>query len=216
MTSRNLIKFSLKAGLFGAALLTTLAVVPVARAAVVQTINFDDLPGTDAVIQNGYKGFNWDNFGAFNPDNDFTASGYQNGRVSQQNVAYNGAGRQATLSRATSFDLVGGYFSAAWNDGLSITLIGLKGGIEKFTTTFTVDTTGSIFEVLNWSGIDEVRFKSFGGTHNDLFESHGHNFALDDLQISEVAAVPLPAAAPLFGMAMIGLVGYATRRRLAA
>jgi hypothetical protein len=145
--------------------------------------------------------------------NEAGGSGYDTGTVSQHNIALNSGGSDARLSRATAFSLIGGYFTGAWNDGLSITLTGLLSGVEKFTKTFQVNTSGPVFTALNFSGIDQVTLHSAGGVTRDPTLGSGTQFVLDDLKVSEVSAVPLPAAAPLFAAGLTGLHFLARRRR---
>jgi hypothetical protein len=184
-----------------------------ARAATVQTINFDDRSGIATLVKNGYQGFDWNNFVTFDGQSEAPGSGYDTGTISPHNVAFNSGGFDASLSRATAFTLIGGYFTGAWNDGLSITLTGFRSGVAAFTRTVAVDTSGPIFAALNFSGIDLVTFHSTGGVTHDPTRGSGVQFVLDDLKVSEVSAVPLPATAPLFGMVIAGLFYMAGRRR---
>jgi hypothetical protein len=203
----------MSARLLGAGVALVLAAMPVAKAATVQTITFDDRRGIATLVQDGYQGFNWSNFVTLDGHNEAAGSGYDTGTVSQHNIALNSGGTDASLSRSMAFSLIGGYFTAAWNDGLSITLTGSLSGVEKFTRTFQVNTSGPVFAALNFSGIDRVRFHATGGVTRDPSLGNGTQFVLDDLKVSEVSAVPLPAAAPLFGAMLTGLCGLAWHRR---
>lgn len=207
-----------KSGCLSAVMMVSLLASHAAGASTIQTLNFDDLtPDTlGSVIANGYQGYDWNNFHAINGANYSAGSGYDTGTVSTPNVAFNGFGNDASLSRTTAFDFLGGSFTGAWNDGLSVTLTGLLDGLQKFTTTFTVNTAGPILEALNWSNIDTVTFHSEGGTDNPALSGSGEHFVMDDLKVSDVSAVPLPAALPMFGVALLGLGAVAVQRRRAA
>jgi hypothetical protein len=177
-------------------------------------ITFDDLTGGTGQIPNGYAGLNWNNFwwiigAADNP------SGYTNGTVSQPNVAYNFGGNAAAFSNSnSSFTLNSGYFTAAWNDGLAITVVGMLGGIQVVgdTQTFVVNTSGPTLETFNWSGIDEVGFSSAGGVHHVGYIGSGTQFVLDNLAINEPSTVPEPSSVLLLGTGLLALIGMAWRR----
>ena len=185
-----------------------------AHASSIITIDFDDLPGDESSIPNGYSGFNWSSFGALNATTyGGNPSGYLNGQVSPDNVAFNRFEADASFSAVTAFDFFGGYFTAAWNDGLQIVVKGFLGGLETHSQTIFVNTSFPSLIGFNWFGVDKVTFSSSGGIPNEDLNGGGTHFALDNLQVSPVSAVPVPAALPLFASA-IGLGGlFAARRR---
>ena len=173
------------------------------------TINFDDL--SDAPIANGYHGLDWSNFWSFAPFSpDYDGSGYESALTSGTNVAYNSYGTPASISSAADFDLNSFVAAAAWNDGLSVLISGYNNGVQIYSTVVSLVTGSASAVTLNWIGVDDVSFVSYGGTNPGLNGS-GTHFALDDLTIS-VAPVPLPAALPLFGFALAGM-GFVARRR---
>ena len=178
-------------------------------------LTFDDIPNADNTeLFDGYAGFNWDQFYAkqtsLSPN-----SGYANGTVSSPNVAFNWFANPATISSATPFDLTSGYFTAAWNDGLTVVAIGYLGAVQVAAHTFVIDTSGPTLEVLNFLGVDSVTFTSSGGVHNPNFTGEGTHFALDNLLING-SAVPEPSTFFMSGIAVIaGLGAYARRRRIA-
>lgn len=85
--------------------------------------------------------------------------------------------------------------------GLSsdFSIAGLSGGVTLFTRD-VVGATAAQIVTLGWSGLDEVLF------------SVSPSGAIDDI-VTQIAPVPLPAAAPLLG---IGLLGLAVLRRRGA
>jgi hypothetical protein len=157
-----------------------------------EVINFDDLTdnGSGTPITGVYHGLTWSNFYVLNTTlYPINPSGYQNGTVSAPNVAYNGFG-DAAMTMGSVFDFNSAYFTAAWNDGLDITIVGKLGGVTEDTTTFTVDTSGPTLETFNWTNIDELDFSSAGGV-NHGYSGAGTQFALDDMTINGTT-VPEP------------------------
>jgi hypothetical protein len=177
------------------------------------TITFDELPGNITPIPNGYQGFNWSSFGDLNPLVENTCpSGYCNAIVSSPNVAYNARGEVAFMSLAGegTFTLNHGYFAGAWNDGLTINVQGFAGGAtgtKLDDTTFVVDTSGPTLETFNWSGIDTVRFFSFGGVPHPGYAGAGTHFVLDNLAVD---TTPEPTSLMLLAT---GVAAVALRRR---
>ncbi|MBH8561979.1 PEP-CTERM sorting domain-containing protein [Nostoc sp. CENA67] len=174
--------------------IAALGIGTVAQAAV---LTFDDIaPIPDlAEIPDGYGGFNWDNF-FYKNGSDITAldTGYDNGRVSGDYVSYNGFGNQAILSDRV-FDFNSAYLTAAWNDGLSVTVEGLNKGTTLYSKTVVVDTTNPTLVNFDFFGVDELRFTSFGGVEPDYLigKGLGTQFALDNFTFNEtVTPVPEP------------------------
>jgi outer membrane autotransporter protein len=160
-------------------------------------INFDNLPPPAAggtLINNGYSGLNWNNFYTVDATTTtYRPSGYVNGVVSPNSVAFNGYGNPASFSVTTgAFTLVSGYFTGAWNNGLTIEVTGLSHGQVVDSTSFVVNTSGPTLETFNWSGIDTVELVSSGGTLNPAFSGvgAGEHFALDNLTLNFGPAVP--------------------------
>lgn len=86
------------------------------------TITFDEFALSGPPIQDGYANLRWDNFspqkGSKQP-----LTGYANGVVSGQNVAFNGFGSPATISSDKAFDLFSGFFAAAWHNELAVKVV---------------------------------------------------------------------------------------------
>ena len=167
-------------------------------------LSFDDLTSNT-----GFTNLSGTNYGALNWSSDFyilstpgyTTSGYQNGTVSGDYVALNGFASDVSISDGF-FNFVGAFFTAAWNDGLSIRIQGLSGASVLYDQTIVVDTTGPLWFDANFIGIDTLTFSSFGGT-NAGFNGAGTHFAMDDFTFDTATNVPTPAT--LFLMALGGL-----------
>lgn len=172
----------------------------------VQLITFDDLPPSDgAQLNNGYAGFDWDNFYYLTGTELGIPSGYINGTVSQPNVAYNGFGEQASFSSANQFNLTSADIAGAWDNGLRIEVQGYDGATLEYDNTYTVNTTGPSLITFDYTGITSVNFISSGGTAAGYVGS-GTQFAIDNILIN--GAVAAPESAPDAGTTglMLGAV----------
>lgn len=184
-----------------------------------ETINFDDLTGTEAPILNGYAGLDWNNFVLLNTPN-FTSvigpNGFANGTVSGPNIAFNGTGDAAAISGPT-FTFNSAYFTGAWYNGLGITATGYLGGNLVGTSIFIVNASGPTLETFDWT-VDKVSFSSSGGT-NAGYGSNGTQFAMDNMTINEpLTTTPLPSTA-YAGLGLLGGLGcwtLARRRKVVA
>lgn len=185
--------------------------INVAQASV---LTFDDVTAdTWDAIPNGYGGLDWTNFWVVAPHLDFSldaSSGWQNGLISGDFVAYNRFGDPAEVSSSTAFDFNGAYINAAYRDGLQVTATGLRNGAQLYQTTIAVDTGVSQFFAFDFMGIDTLLFGAEGGTAPDVWD--GAHFNIDNFTIN-TAPVPVPAAAWLFGSAIMGLAGFARRKQ---
>ena len=206
------------------ATITVLGIGGVAQATV---LTFDDLAPLssydyDDQIPNGYGGFSWDNFsylnGAFSEINgttvtNLTNTGYSNGRVSGNYVAFNTGGDPALVSDSV-FDFNSAYLTAAWNDGLSVTVEGLNKGKTLYDKTVVVDTTKPTLINFDYFGVDELRFTASGGVEPDYLKVQGGpgtQFTLDNFTFNETS-VPEPSTVS-GALTAIG-IGVAFKRKL--
>jgi len=170
-----------------------------------EILTFDDLPsiyGT-AQIPNGYGGLQWQNFWYLNAVTYWgNPSGYSNGLVSADNVAFNANGDPAQIGGGL-FDLNSAYLTGAWNDGLQLEVQGFIGSTLIYDNTYTVNTAGPTLINLNYLGIDEANFISFGGTHNSSFAVGGEQFAVDNLNVT---LVPEPTSMWLLAAGILGMI----------
>jgi len=179
-------------------------------------ITFDDIAvpigyNSYVAVPNGYQSFNWNNFDAFYAPGT-PNTGYAAGMVSPSNVAFNRSGDPASFSSATQFMFTSAYFTAAWNDGLNITIEGLNGATVVDSTTIVVSATVPTLETFDWTGLTAVDFTSFGGTlHPGYKGKSGTEFILDNLTIN---AAPEPSALVLVGIGIgLGRLALLCNRR---
>jgi len=179
--------------------------VPVAGATF---LDFEGLADR-AKIPDGYGGFDWSGwFWALDAARDPRPSGYKDGLVSGKNVALNGFFADVSFwIPSGTFTLNSLYLTGAFNDGLHVDITGCPGGSQVHSTTVVLNSTARTRAVLDWSGIDEVAFHSYGGQAHGYPDGSGEHFVIDDLEVNSVPAVPRPLAALPF------LLGLAVRRR---
>ncbi len=143
-------------------------------------INFENIAasGADALIPNGYDGFDWNNFGAYDPDASVTSGYVPHGGTA---VGFNYAANPGSFSSVEQFDFKRGYFSAAWLDGLSITVNGYRNGVLVATETFNADYGQNELVTFDKSfhKLDKVEFASSGGTEHFPGVS-GTHISMDD------------------------------------
>ncbi len=168
---------------------STGAVLTVYAPGLPSTITFDDLTNSAAglAIPPGYGGLNWLNFNSLDAVNTANRpSGYQVGMASSNNVAFNSYGQPASLTSTGLFNLISGYFSAAWNDGLKLRVQGYNGAQIIYSNSFVLSATSRTFIQFDWLGVREVDFISSGGT---LHAGYNHSepaehFVLDNVTIA--------------------------------
>jgi hypothetical protein len=181
------------------------------------TINFDDLPGNEASIPNGYQGFNWTNFSTIEPATFYPGgSGYQTGVTSGTKLAFNDFSNPATLSSTTPFSLTSGNLVGAWRNGMTVLVQGFEGtsNTASFTQNVVVNTISPNNVTFNFTGVNRVTFTSplvsdvnnaglvagFADGGGNVFTTT--QFGLDDLTVTSISAPdpdpnPDPAAIPV-------------------
>jgi len=178
-------------------------------------VHFDDITTVvgSAVIPDGYEGLSWGEFWVIHEDVN-PGSGYDNGVVSGEYAAYrHGPTYATTLSSGVAvydpalpaFDFEGAYLTAAWNNGLSITIAGYYDGGLVHTDTVVVNTTGPTWfdGSGDYSNIDLLYFSSSGGTNAGL-GGEGVHFVMDNFTYTPI---PEPTTMLMLGCLGAGLAG---------
>jgi hypothetical protein len=168
------------------------------------TLTFDDIAlgeGQEARIANGYAGFNWTQAGAYNPDGG--VPGYAAG--SGQNIAFiseagggeiagyedAAAGTPFVMTRETPFDLLSADFSAAFRDGLAITVrvYSDEAGTQQIGTVTLTANQGSAqtfdFDEQLFTGARRIEF-----TANDGNAATLDYFGIDNLTLRDTSTEP--------------------------
>ena len=189
--------------------------VTTAASATTTTLTFDNMATTFSSIPGGYGGLNWNNWNTLDGGS-ISPSGYQNGVVSPPTVAYNAYGAPATFSAVSgTFTLDSFYVTAAWNNGLSVTVDGYSGATLEYSEMFTIDTSGPSFESFDWAGLTSVTLSTSGGTSAG-FQGAGTQLALDNLTISTGVPEPSTWAMMGLGFAVLGFAGLRASRKTVA
>ena len=131
------------------------------------------------------------------------------------NVAFNGsAASPSTFTWAgvgSTFDLNSFVIAGAWGSQ-TLTIEGLLNGASIFSSSLAVTTDAvSVFSP-SWSGIDAFRIAigtDYIADPNLIGSGGGQHWALDNITVS---AVPVPAAAWLFGSALLGFFGFSRKK----
>lgn len=188
-----------------------------ANSGIAEIITFDDLPdgALEPPIPAGYGGVNWSSYFYYMDGLRYSGnpSGYRNGVVSANNVAFNGDSSPVSFSSPVTFTLNSFYITAAWNDRLPVTVSGLFNGSQIYTLSLALNTSGPTFVNLGWSGVNEVRFSSYPWLVPPG-DGRGH-FALDNLSIDPVPIPPVGTGLP--GLILAGcFLGWFRRKRKVA
>ncbi|MGJ5673761.1 MAG: PEP-CTERM sorting domain-containing protein [Nostochopsis sp.] len=184
------------------------------RRAEAVNVTFDDLSGSQNTIYNGYAGLNWENFYSLDTTS-FIPSGYVNGTVSPENVAYSGFGNPAAISTVDDiFDFNSTYLTSAWNDDLTVLVEGYTGGIsgqKKYSQTVVVNTKTPTLFTFDFLGIDYLQFTSSGG-NNAGYDGNGTHFVIDNLNFNKKSE-PVPEPLSIFGSLTASGLGLALYRK---
>jgi hypothetical protein len=177
-----------------------------------QTFTFEGL-GDGVDVPNGYAGLTWSNFAIVDVPNFLTPSGFQNSVVSLTNTAYNPFGDPASFGSATPFALQSAHFTAVWNDGLTLRVVGSLAGATVFSQSYLLNTAGPLFVDFGGVSVDDVLLEPSGGTPAG-YSVDGTLFSMDDLTIATSAAtVPEPGTIALVMTGLLGVGGVSAVRR---
>ena len=180
-------------------------------------ITFDDLllQTYGRPVPNGYAGLQWNFFSVLEPQSyPGDPVGYLNGMVSPRHVAFNdyansdGTTTGGFHSLGPVFDLNSAYLTAAWNDGLQVQVSGFVGGLLKYSSAYTLNTTAPTLVNFNFLGIDRVEFISYGGIPHLNPGGGGTQTAIDNLSIT----IPEPKTISLLVLGA-SFAGYGLQKR---
>jgi hypothetical protein len=210
----------IKKYMLAACLLATPHAIGLAQPATAAAIQFDDIAnaGLGVVMPRNYAGLVWDNFRVLNAEAEFRtygANGYTAGMQSRTNVAFNFLGNPSAIKSAKPFDVGSLYATAAWTDGLNLTISARRGTQTVFSGLYVLSADVATRIVLNLAAITSLHFSAEGGATTPR-QGSGTQFALDDINViprnpdgtpgsGGVSDVPLPAALPLLAAALSGL-----------
>ena len=173
-------------------------------------LTFDDIAGENIQnsvgnLDNTYNGFNF----SYTLDSlDLVDSHWNYGAHSGEFGILNNYGGVGIVTEATGADFTfDGLWAKKWytapESGGTDSVFGTLSGYNDGSLVWEVATSlnGSYeFYDAQLGLIDELRL-GFGGI-----------FLVDDLALNEVSAVPVPAAAWLFGSALLGFFGFSRRK----
>ena len=207
----------------------------VANTASAALLTFDDLP--DIVPVNGplpidsfsdYGGLTWENMNYTDPDefnqrlDNIGNSGFENGLVSSNHVAFNNADSTAAISTNSGqlIDFLGCYLTGGWRDGLNIQVQGFKDGYLLYDDLVVVDSTSPTWFSFEYFSIDTITLFSYGGTAHGYsagdsdysFVLDGSSFVMDNFTFNE-APVPEPSTLLLFIIGLLSSTSVAKRFR---
>jgi hypothetical protein len=150
----------------------------------------------------------------------YNGSGYESvaNATSSNYVAYNANG--AALSTFTwanpgTFDLNNFSIAGAWGTQ-TLTISGFNGASLVNSSNLFVSPTASLFTA-NWTNLTSFTIAT-GNDHIDtgVGNGSGKHWALNDITVnSSPSAVPVPAAALLFGPALLGFMGLRRKAKKA-
>lgn len=173
---------------------------------VFQSLGFDDLgltPGGEQRLFNGYGGFDWTQAGAYRPDGAiagyvassgqaiaFIAEANNNEVAGYEDAA---AGSPFIITRAEAFTLGSATFSAAFRDGLGITVrayADAAGQVLAGSFSFTVDRAAQAVISFDAAGFGNIRRVEFDSDDGDA--ATNDYFGLDDLVFGTTSLTSRP------------------------
>lgn len=165
-------------------------------------LTFDDIPSpiSQMAVPNGYGGFSWSQVNILHKNVAASGSGYKNGLVSGDWVAYNNFDNLAVTSGAM-FDFTGAWFTSAWDDANTLVVKGYVGTVEQFSASVGIVKAQATWIQLDFMGIDKL-----------TLDTTGTQFVMDNFTINESAPVPEPSTLILLGAGIAGLVWSRNKR----
>jgi hypothetical protein len=168
-------------------------------------LDFEGYTSAYSADLDGYKGLNWVNAFVLNAaELPLGDSGYDTVVTSGSYVGYDAYANGASFSDpAADFNFVSGYFAAAWNRDLVVTLNAYDDGQLVGTATLQLDSdvksfvnfmagtaTGADSAVFSgrFSSIDAISMDGTGGTTQPFTTGFGTHIAMDDLVLQYVTA----------------------------
>jgi hypothetical protein len=180
------------------------------------TISASAAPVTLTFDNGNYGGLQWNDFGFADGSLYWAGSGFRNGIISPNNVAYTYNGMSATIGRGQPFDFLSGYLTGAWKDGLQVEVQGFVGTTLTYDNTYSVSTSRPTFISFNYLGVDEVIFNRSGGTLNPAFFGYINPPAdvvvMDDLTVN-LSPVPEPCTLSVLGLGAAAIMVLHRRKR---
>jgi hypothetical protein len=183
------------------------------------TVGFDDVDASagDVILDslNPYQGYTWTNFSVYTDTPGFP--GFNNGIVSAPNAAYTagddfGSPIVSSITAASPFNFLSGYFGSGWYDGLNVTIDGLDSGKQEFSKTITVDTEGTQLVSFDFTDITELDiFSTLTASTTDPYgcgPSGCSQVTLDNLTLTpapSTSAVPEPSIGFFVGAGALAL-----------
>ena len=189
----------------------TLGAALVAGPACAGVVTFDDR-GSAVQALGHYQGFDWKNISTVGPKAaGLSNTGYGKGMVSAKTVDFNDYGDvTGSISLASgTFTFQSAYFSAAWIEGLKLTIVGLNDGIQKYARTLTLTDKSPQLFAANWGGIDQLTFT----TYIDQCTDQGRQFVMDNFKFMSAVPEPDTWALMIAGFGGVGVMIRANRRR---
>ncbi len=173
------------------------------------TVNFDDLapnPVKDGigVVPSPYAGLTWQCAG--NPSCQLidgatyvhNPSGYQGAVISRSNVLSTGYGGAQTATAikigpavGRTFALDSAYFTGAWLDGITVSVVGMNGTKTVKSTNFSLGAAGvPSLRTFNWPNLTSVVITPSGGTPHAGYAYTLLILAIDNLTYTPATATP--------------------------